>query len=111
MTICIAAIGQYTLKGKRKEAIVFATDHMLTLPQIGQFEHAIEKYRKIGASTVVMLAGEAFLFDKLLKGVKEVDDLTIIEKKITGNFMGILNYRIQKQILDRTWLQLVTLQL
>ncbi|MFH0848658.1 MAG: hypothetical protein V1857_04075, partial [archaeon] len=73
MTSCIAAIGRCADIGKNCEAIVFATDHMITMGNIGSFEHSIEKYRKISPNTIAMLSGEALLFDEVLKGIIDKD--------------------------------------
>jgi hypothetical protein len=62
MTICIAAIA----KENDREYIIFSTDHMVTT-NLGQFEHSIVKYSKLNKNTVAMLAGQALLFDDLVK--------------------------------------------
>jgi hypothetical protein len=61
MTICIAAIGQHV----NKEVVVFATDHMVTIGELGQFEHSILKWREIVPKTIAMLAGNPIFFDDL----------------------------------------------
>jgi hypothetical protein len=61
MTICIAAIGQ----NAKDEVIVFATDHMVTIGELGQFEHSILKWREIVPKTIAMLAGNPIFFDDL----------------------------------------------
>ena len=101
MTICIAAIGKCEDLGIDGEAIVFATDHMITLSQIGEFEHSIEKYRTINSNTVVMLSGEALLFDELLDGVPSNGTVDEIKEKIYSNMVNIRAKRIEKIVLDR----------
>lgn len=101
MTICIAAIGKCIEFNKNEEAIVFATDHMITLQQIGQFEHSIEKYRKINQNTIAMLSGEALLFDDVLKGMDEKQNFDEIKGKIHNNMVGIRDEKVKKMILDR----------
>jgi len=101
MTICIAAIGIYEELGDFNEVIVFATDHMITLEQIGQFEHAIEKYRKINSNTIAMLSGQALLFDEVLEGVLESDNLKMIKEKIHMNMIKIREKRVYKGILNK----------
>src|SRR5208282_4788300 len=101
MTICIAAIGQSKDIGKDCEAIVFATDHMITIPNIGQFEHSIEKYRRIGTRIVAMLSGEALLFDSVLKGVNQNDELVTVADKIHRNMIEIRNSRIEKSVFEK----------
>ena len=91
MTICIAAIGKCEELGIDGEAIVFATDHMITLSQIGEFEHSIEKYRTINSNTVVMLSGEALLFDELLDGVPSNGTVDEIKEKIYSNMVNSLS--------------------
>ena len=41
ITICIAAIGT---DKDGKEAVVFASDHMVSIGNVGQFDKKIEKY-------------------------------------------------------------------
>lgn len=81
MTICIAAVA----KENDKEYIVFTTDHMVTT-NMGQFEHSILKYSKLNKNTIAMLAGQALLFDDLIK----LDDYNInyeeMKLKIFDNF-------------------------
>jgi hypothetical protein len=98
MTSCIAAIGRCTDIGKGCEAIVFATDHMITIP-IGAFEHSIEKYRRIGSTNVAMLSGEALLFDDVLKDVTEKDDFDGMAQKIHQNMRMVLDGRVEKILL------------
>jgi hypothetical protein len=98
MTSCIAAIGHCTDIGEECEAIVFATDHMITIP-IGAFEHSIEKYRRIGSTNVAMLSGEALLFDDVLKDVTEKDDFDGMAQKIHQNMRIILDGRVEKILL------------
>lgn len=101
MTICIAAIGKGKELGDFDEAIVFATDHMITLEKIGQFEHTTEKYRRINKNTIAMLSGEALLFDEILDGISERDDLRILKEKIHKNMIKIREERIDKLILNK----------
>jgi len=101
LTICVAAIGRCDDIGKDCEAVVFATDHMITLKQIGQFEHAVEKYRKINSNTVAMLSGEALLFDEVLKGATETGNLDEIGQKIHQNMISIRDMRISKLIFEK----------
>lgn len=98
MTSCIAAIGRCTDIGKNCEAIVFATDHMITMANIGQFEQSIDKYRKIGSTIVAMLSGDALLFDEVLKGIADTDDFDNVGEKIHQNMKRIWDLRIEKTI-------------
>jgi len=101
MTICIAAIGTLEELKKKEEAIVFATDHMITLPQIGQFEHSIEKYRKINLNTIAMLSGEALLFEDVLTNIPPKDSFDGIKDKIHKNMANARDERIKKMIFDK----------
>jgi len=96
MTICIAAI----CKNGEKENIVFATDHMISLRMLGQFEHSIEKYKVIrDTSTVAMLAGHPLLFDSLIK-VDDDSNFKQTKKTIVQNFKEKRESLIQSQIFD-----------
>lgn len=64
MTICIAAIGK---NAKDEEFIVFATDHMVTIGDLGQFEKSIAKYKVLNTNTVALLSGNPLIFDDLIK--------------------------------------------
>ncbi len=97
MTICIAAIGK---EEDNNEAIVFATDHMVTLPQVGQFEMPVEKYRKITDNTIAMLAGETLLFHDIIEDCKNNCSFDQMKEKIRKRMFDIREERIQKQLLD-----------
>jgi hypothetical protein len=98
MTICIAAIGK---DSKGSEIFVFATDHMLSHPQIGSFEKSIDKYKAINANTVAMLSGDPLIFEALVQKCRQqecsFDEMAkLIQKSMNELKEGI----IQKQILD-----------
>jgi len=101
MTICIAAIGKCEELGMDSEAIVFATDHMITLSEIGEFEHSIEKYRTINSNTVVMLSGEALLFDEILDGIPSNGTVDEMKETIYSNMVNIRTKRIKQIVFDR----------
>jgi hypothetical protein len=101
MTICVAAIGRCIDIGKDCEAIVFATDHMITLPAIGQFERSVEKYKKINVNTMAMLSGEALLFDDVLKGVVGKGDLDQIVQVTHRNMIAIRDLRVSNVIFEK----------
>jgi hypothetical protein len=110
MTICIAAIGHCKDFGKECEAIVFATDHMITLHNIGQFEHAIEKFRKIGKNSIIMLSGQALMFEKTLKDISENDPINVMAENVHKNLITIrdeiLNNNIFKKLkIDHKYLK------
>lgn len=100
MTICIAAIGTSEELDKNNEAIIFATDHMITLFEIGQFEHSIAKYRKINPTTIAMLSGEALLFEEILKDTSAISFDEIAEQ-IHKNMIEIRDERIKKVVFDK----------
>jgi hypothetical protein len=98
MTICIAAIGQ---DSKSKEFIVFATDHMISNPAIGQFERKTGKYKKLNENTVAMLSGNPLLFDNLIINCKKKKcSFDEIKNTIHSNMKQTKDEIIQKQILD-----------
>ena len=94
MIICIAAIGSED----GKEYVVFATDHMITTGT-GQFEHSIAKYKKLTSKTYGMLAGQALIFEDLIK-VENPDALTYtqIKEKIFDNFKSKKKEIIKNEI-------------
>jgi len=98
MTICIATI----CDSPSDEKIVFATDHMVTTNS-GQFEHSIEKYRKINDSVFAMLSGQALLFDDLIKLDGKKKDLSFdqIKQQICENFKKKRWDIIQNQVLNK----------
>jgi len=98
MTICIAAICQ---DSKGEELIVFATDHMISNPAVGQFERKTAKYKKLNDNTVAMLSGNPLLFDNIITNCKKKKcSCGDIKNTIHANMNNIKNEIIQKQILD-----------
>lgn len=98
MTICIAVIGT---DADGKEAIVFATDHMVSISNIGQFDKTIDKYKVLNASTVAMLSGNPLIFNDILKDCNGKDcDFEMIKNTIHKNMIAIKDDIVQKQILD-----------
>jgi len=97
MTICIAAIGK---DENDTEAIVFATDHMVSLPIIGQFEMPVEKYKKINDNAIAMLAGESLLFNDIIDQCRNNCSFDQMKEKIRQKMFNIREERIQKQLLD-----------
>lgn len=97
MTICIAAFGK---DENNTEAIVFATDHMISLPTIGQFEMPVEKYKKITDNAIAMLAGESLLFNDIIEQCKNNCSFDQMKEKIRQKMFDIREERIQKQLLD-----------
>jgi 20S proteasome alpha/beta subunit len=97
MTICVAAIG---VDDKNKEIIVFATDHMVSIGNLGQFEKTISKFKEINANTVAMLSGNPLIFDELLKDCCKSKDFDEIKEIIHKNMGQVKDAQIKSQILD-----------
>lgn len=97
MTICIAAIG---IDDKGKEAIVFATDHMVSYPQMGQFEKTIDKYKKLNTNTVAMLSGNPLIFETLIGKCRKECSFDEIAQTIQSSMIELKEQIIQKQLLD-----------
>lgn len=95
MTICIAAIA----KENDKEYVVFSTDHMVTT-NMGQFEHSILKYSCLNKNTVAMLAGQALLFDDLIKVGEDCLNYELIKSKIFENFKKKRKEVIENEIFN-----------
>jgi hypothetical protein len=95
MTICIAAIA----REEEGEYIVFATDHMVATA-LGNFEHPIQKYKKINDTTVAMLAGNPLFFDELVKVEKPNASYEEQKEAIYENFKNKRKDVIQKELLD-----------
>lgn len=97
MTICISAIS--TNNGK--EAIVFSTDHMVSVGDVGQFEKEIKKYRVLNKNNIVaMLSGQMLLFDRILEGTNDFYDFYKIRGKIIENMAKIRKEIIKKEVYD-----------
>ncbi len=102
MTICIAAIGN--CKEKDKESIVFATDHMVSIGGIGEFEHEIDKFKVIpndNSKTVAMLAGAPLLFGGILKDIPESSNFSLIKERIHENLLNIRKDKTQREVFNR----------
>lgn len=97
MTICVAAIG---VDSDTKEVIVFATDHMVSIGSLGQFEKTIAKYKEINTNTVAMLSGNPLIFDQILDKCCKGKHFKEIKEQIHKNMCSVKNLHIQKQILD-----------
>lgn len=72
MTICLAAVCKFK-PGTEEEAIVFCTDHMLTIgsenDELGEFEQSIEKFKRISEDRVSLLSGDPLLADSIYRNV------------------------------------------
>lgn len=97
MTICVSAIS--TDNGK--EAIVFSTDHMVSVGDLGQFEKEIKKYKVLNKNNIVaMLSGQMLLFDRILEGTNDFHDFYKIREKIIENMAKIRKEIIKKEVYD-----------
>jgi len=96
MTICIAAIG----RDGNDEVIVAATDHMVTMGSLGQFEHTISKYKEINSDTIAMLAGIPLFFDDLIRVSDHSMDYAAIKLQVKKNFKEKRNEIFQDHVLD-----------
>jgi hypothetical protein len=96
MTICIAAIGQH----QGEEVIVFSTDHMVTIGELGQFEHSILKWREISPKTIAMLAGNPIFFDDLTKLTTDSLSFSEIADEVHKNFKEKRRNIINSEIYD-----------
>jgi len=96
MTICIAAMG----KNDTDEVIVFATDHMVTIGELGQFEHSILKWREISPKTIAMLAGNPIFFDNLTNISDPALPFSSITQEIHRNFKQKRKDIIKSEIFD-----------
>jgi hypothetical protein len=97
MTICVSAIA--TDNGK--ESIVFSTDHMVSVGDLGQFEKEIKKYKILNKNNIVaMLSGQMLLFDRILEGTNDFYDFYKIKGKIIENMAKIRKEIIKKEVYD-----------
>jgi hypothetical protein len=67
---------------------------------MGQFEHSIVKYSKLNKNTVAMLAGQALLFDDLVKLNDEDINYTQIKMQIFDNFKKKRKEIIENEIFN-----------
>lgn len=104
MTICIAAIGRCKENDEDKEAIVFATDHMVSIRGIGEFEHEIDKFKVIPNTTskmVAMLAGAPLLFGGIIGGIPKSAKFYEVKQKIHENLLDIRKNKTQMEVFNR----------
>lgn len=97
MTICIAAIAA---NSEGKEVIVFATDHMVSITSLGQFEKDTPKYKEVNTNTIAMLSGNPLIFDALLDGCSSRKKFGEIGKTIHENICKAKDDQLKKGILD-----------
>lgn len=97
MTICIAAIGK---DEKGNEFIVFATDHMVSIGDLGQFEKTISKYKVVNNNTVTMLSGNPLIFDAVIHECKNCHSYKDVKDSIFTNLCKVKDEQIKNQILN-----------
>ena len=101
MTICIAAICKYK-SNSTDEAIVFCTDHMLTIgseeDELGQFEQTIEKYQKLTDDKVCLLSGNPLLSSRLYANVNKQAQLEEIAKQVYENMVALRVEGIKRRL-------------
>lgn len=96
MTICIAAIGRHN----GNEIIVAATDHMVTMGSLGQFEHTISKYKELNNNLIAMLSGIPLFFDDLIQMPEKNLNYLEIKEQIKKNFKEKRKELFQDHVLD-----------
>lgn len=96
MTICISCV----CEDEGKDIIVIATDHMIDVG-IGQFEHDIQKHKKIHGKNIAMLSGSALLFNDLIMNLEEKKEFEEIKKGIYENFCNMRKNIVKEQLLDK----------
>jgi hypothetical protein len=97
MTICIATICR---DKDDKEIIVFATDHMVSISNLGQFERTISKFKELNSNTIAMLSGDPLLFDTIIKGCLPDCDFDKMKETISKNIHELRDNTLQSQVLD-----------
>ena len=68
MTICMAAIGA-DVTGREGSAVVVASDRMVTMANLIEFEHTVPKALGIGGRAVALIAGDSLIGSHLVKEV------------------------------------------
>ena len=68
MTICIGALCA-DLQGNPSRAVIVASDRMVTLGQITEFEHEVPKINKITDKIVALIAGDALKGSRIVRDV------------------------------------------
>lgn len=68
MTICMAAIGA-DATGKPGSAVVVASDRVVTMANLIEFEHTVPKALRIGGRAIALIAGDSLIGSHLVKEV------------------------------------------
>lgn len=68
MTICMAAIGADSA-GTEAKAVVVASDRMVTMANLIEFEHTVPKAHAIGGRAVSLVAGDSLIGSHLVREV------------------------------------------
>jgi len=70
MTVCIGALCQTSENGVEAGAVVVASDRMVTLGQMQEFEHEIPKITPLGDKSVTLIAGDALRGSQVVRDTK-----------------------------------------
>lgn len=108
MTICVAGICKYAIKDKPevKDGIIFATDHMVSIEGIGQFEHKISKHNMLPNGLIVMIAGTLSLDEITHDLIDAKTTLTDTVSAIQERMKELNDAKIEREILSRAGFKL-----
>lgn len=97
MTICIASI----CDTENGEAIVLGSDKMITLDNLGSFEHPIQKFEEIDNNKALMISGTPQIFKKVLDNV-ELDETEFGQacEDIHERMKNIKDQKMKRQLID-----------
>jgi len=100
MTICIAAISKYK-PDSEEEAIIFCTDHMLTISsgedELGGFEQSIEKFKILGDDKACMLSGNPLLADRIYDNPNRYTKIGDLAKQIYTNMVALRREAVERR--------------
>ncbi|MFT4892790.1 MAG: 20S proteasome alpha/beta subunit [Candidatus Nanohaloarchaea archaeon] len=103
MTICISALCERENEdGDKEEAVVIATDKMITQEGLGSFEHpTLTKFRELDNGCVLLLAGNPLIFRKVLdKKQLTSDDYEETSEDIFEAMQEIREDEIEREVLQ-----------
>lgn len=73
---------------------------MISHPQLGQFEHEMDKFKRVNTCCIAMLSGNPLHFDAFLKGVYGEKDFDKITKDVQQNMITMKENTIKTQVFD-----------
>ncbi|MBD3389625.1 hypothetical protein GF415_01580 [Candidatus Micrarchaeota archaeon] len=101
MTICLAAICSFK-PDSGEEAIVFCTDHMLTMGagnnELGGFEQSIEKFKVLGPGKVCLLSGNPLLANQLYAYPYADMGIERMAEQIYKNMVQARKEKVERQL-------------